>query len=270
MKTRIITAVVLLPLLLLVLFAAPKVITAVLFAGASAVAAYELLCGTGYTRNPRLVSACVVAAVFIALNSYFNFADVWIQLGTLILWIFLFAEMMRSGMKPDFSTVSICLTAGLLIPYLFTALVRIHNTDSGRYLVLIPFILAFMSDTGAYFAGCAFGKHKLAPNISPKKTVEGVVGGVIGAMIGMLVFTHVLKVCCGFQVNYLYALIYGSIGSAAAVFGDLCFSVIKRQTGIKDYGKLIPGHGGVLDRFDSMILVAPLSEMLLILLPLAV
>ena len=133
-----------------------------------------------------------------------------------------------------------------------------------------PFILAFLSDTGAYFAGRAFGKHKLAPVISPHKTVEGVVGGVLGAIFGMLIFCLVMQLGFKMQVNYLYAVLYGVVGSLGAVFGDLCFSVIKRQTGMKDYGNLIPGHGGVLDRFDSMMVVGPLSELLLLLLPVAV
>lgn len=136
--------------------------------------------------------------------------------------------------------------------------------------MFIPFILAFLSDTGAYFAGRAFSKHKLAPVISPHKTVEGVVGGVLGAIFGMLIFCLVMQLGFKMQVNYLYAVLYGVVGSLGAVFGDLCFSVIKRQTGMKDYGNLIPGHGGVLDRFDSMMVVGPLSELLLLLLPVAV
>lgn len=95
-------------------------------------------------------------------------------------------------------------------------------------------------------------------------------GGVLGATLGMLIFCLVMQLGFKMQVNYLYAVLYGVVGSLGAVFGDLCFSVIKRQTGIKDYGNLIPGHGGVLDRFDSMMIVGPLSELLLLLLPVAV
>ena len=270
MKTRVISAAVLLPLLILILFAAPKVLTAVLFAAASAVAAYELLFGTGFVRRPFPLLVTAVTAALVSLNSYFQVSNIWVKLGVLLFWVLLFAEMMRCNMSLLFSDAAVCFAAGLLIPYLLTGLVRIHNTEFGRWFVVVPFVLAFMSDTGAYFTGRAFGKHKLAPSISPKKTIEGVVGGVIGAMIGMLAFTFILQIFFDFRVNYLYALIYGAVGSGAAVFGDLCFSVIKRQTGIKDYGKLIPGHGGILDRFDSMIVVAPLSEILLIILPLAV
>ena len=95
-------------------------------------------------------------------------------------------------------------------------------------------------------------------------------GGVLGATLGMLIFCLVMQLGFKMQVNYLYAVLYGVVGSLGAVFGDLCFSVIKRQTGIKDYGNLIPGHGGVLDRLDSMMIVGPLSELLLLLLPVAV
>jgi phosphatidate cytidylyltransferase len=141
----------------------------------------------------------------------------------------------------------------------------------GRYFILIAFVLAFLSDTGAYFAGLYLGKHKLAPVISPKKTVEGMIGGVLAAIVGMLLYTLVLDLAFDFfQVNYLYAVLYGVVGSLASVFGDLSFSVIKRQCGIKDYGNLIPGHGGILDRFDSMMIVAPLVEAFLLLIPVAV
>ena len=99
---------------------------------------------------------------------------------------------------------------------------------------------------------------------------EGAVGGMICSVVFMIVYSIVLQFGFGFQVNYLYAVIYGLLGSAVGILGDLCFSVVKRQTGIKDYGNLIPGHGGVLDRFDSMMMVGPLMEALLILIPLAV
>jgi phosphatidate cytidylyltransferase len=132
---------------------------------------------------------------------------------------------------------------------------------------MIPFIIAWLSDSGAYFAGRTFGQRKLAPVISPKKTVEGMVGGILCAMVGMVLYMVILNLVFGFEVNYLYALVYGLGGSLCGVFGDLCFSVIKRQTGIKDYSKLIPGHGGMLDRFDSMSFAAPTMWVLVSLLP---
>ena len=270
MKTRIIAAVVLLPLLLLVVLAAPKCCTAILFGLMAAVAAYELLAGTGIVKSLRLGIYSMVSAFWCVLWCGLGLGYAWLLLGILIFWVVLFAEMMRSQMKLPFEKVAVCLVAGGVLPMLLAALVRIHSTDNGRFFILIPFVLAFLSDTGAYFAGLKFGKHKLAPVISPKKTVEGVAGGVLGAVIGMCVYCLILQVFFEFKVNYLFALVYGVLGSAAGVFGDLCFSVIKRQTGIKDYGNLIPGHGGILDRFDSMMVVGPLTEVLLLLLPVAV
>ena len=270
MKTRVITAIVLLPLLLLVLLACPKVVTAVLLGVAVVIAAYELLAGTGYLKEKRPVIYSCIMAFLVALNSYFNVPAQYANAVVILFWVLLLAEIMLSGMKIAFEKIAVCFAAGLLIPHFLGALVRVFQTESGRLFVLVPFILAFMSDTGAYFAGRAFGKHKLAPKISPKKTVEGVVGGVIGAVFGMLIFTWILGKYMDYEVRYLYAVVYGAIGSVAAVFGDLCFSVIKRQTGIKDYGNLIPGHGGVLDRFDSMVVVAPVAELMIIILPLAV
>lgn len=270
MKTRILASVVLLPLLLLVVLAAPKIYTAILFGLMAAIAAYELLNGTGLIKHPRLWIYSMLSAFWCVLWCGLHIGYAWLLLGILLLWVALFAEMMASDMKLGFGTVACCIVAGMILPMLLGAIVRIHSGEKGRFFILIPFVMAFLSDTGAYFTGLKFGKHKLAPTISPKKTVEGVIGGVVGAICGMLIYNAVLQFAFRMQVNFLFAILYGVLGSAASVFGDLCFSVIKRQSGIKDYGNLIPGHGGILDRFDSMVVVAPLAELLLILLPLAV
>ena len=270
MKTRIIAAAALLPALLAVVLLLPTIVTAVLFGLMGAIAAYELLWGTGFVKHPRLVAYAALMAFLIAIWSNLGAGYVWALLGILVMTVVLFAEIMISNMKLPFNKVVVCLAAGLIIPFLFTALVRIHSQDFGKFYIMIPFVLAFISDSGAYFAGRFLGKHKLAPNISPKKTVEGAAGGILGAIIGMLIYGIVLQFAFGFRVNYFSCILYGAVGSVAGVFGDLCFSTIKRQTGIKDYGNLIPGHGGILDRFDSMIIIAPLVEILLILLPVAV
>lgn len=270
MKTRVITAVALLPLLLLIVLAAPKICTAILFAVMAAIAAYELLTGTGLVTHTRLCIYSAASAFWCVLWSGLGIGYAWLLLGILLFWVVVFAEMMASQMKLGFDKAAVCLAAGVILPLLFGSIVRLHSAQQGRFYILIPFVLAFLSDTGAYFVGLSFGKHKLAPVISPKKSVEGVFGGVLGAVLGMLLYCVVLQVFFGFEVNYLYAVVYGISGSAAGVFGDLCFSVIKRQVGIKDYGKLFPGHGGILDRFDSMMVVAPLVEILMLLLPVAV
>ena len=122
----------------------------------------------------------------------------------------------------------------------------------------------------AYFVGVKFGKHKLAPVVSPNKTIEGALGGIASGVVAMLLYTFILDVPLKFDVNYGAAILYGILGCLVGEMGDLCFSVIKRQTGIKDYGNLIPGHGGVLDRFDSILAVAPLIEAMLLIMPVIV
>lgn len=268
MKTRVISGAVLVVALILIILVLPtKLPTALLIGAANAVGAYELLYRTGYVRQVRLVAYAGVMAFGVALWSYFGSPHAYGLLGLLLFVMALYGEMMFSHIKMSFDKAAMCFVAGVVFPLMLSSLVRIHIMVAGRHLIVIAFILAFLSDTGAYFAGMAFGSHKLAPVISPKKTVEGVLGGVIAAILGMILYGLVLQFVFKFQVNFLFAVLYGILGSGISVFGDLSFSVMKRQTGIKDYGNLIPGHGGVLDRFDSMTFVAPLVEVLLLVLP---
>ena len=268
MKTRIIAAVALLPLFFVIVLFLPKVFTGILFGAAAALASFELLSQTQLVKHPRMLIYSAVTAFLVGLWSYFGARREFALLGIIAFFGVMFGEMMANHIKVRFKEIGYCMIAALILPYLLTSLVRIHTTVIGRHLILVPCVMAFLSDSGAYFAGRFFGRHKLAPVISPNKTIEGVVGGVFGATVGMVLYVLVLDIFFkDIQVSYGYAVLYGILGSLAAVFGDLCFSVIKRQTGIKDYGKLLPGHGGVLDRFDSMVVVGPLVEVLLLLIP---
>ena len=133
-----------------------------------------------------------------------------------------------------------------------------ESTFSAFWIVLI-LAVPWLADSGAYFAGRFLGKHKLCPAISPKKTVEGAIGGLICGFLGSLlvgyIFTHIYD---DVTINYIPLIIVGLINPVVSIFGDLAFSIIKRACGIKDYGSIMPGHGGMLDRFDSIILCAPL------------
>lgn len=141
---------------------------------------------------------------------------------------------------------------GVLYVTIFLGHVLLASRLEMNIVVWLIFIIAFSTDTFAYFSGYLFGRHKLCPSISPKKTVEGALGGIIGSMIGCLIFGYFF-----IQVDMIYLAVLGIIGSIIAQTGDLYASKIKRYIGIKDYGKIMPGHGGVLDRFDSIIFVAP-------------
>ncbi len=270
MKTRIIVAAVGLPLLLLVLLVLPPIFTALLISAMSILAVYELLFGTGLVRNIYLMAASALMALVVCLWSYGGCPWQW---GIVCLWVYfmgLFIIMIASHGKMPFAHLCMAAFSGIVIPLFWSALTRILLMSYGRFYILVPLILSFSADSGAYFVGVAIGKHKMAPNISPKKSWEGAAGGVLSAMLCMFLYTLILHIGFGFEVRYGAALLYGAIGSVTCILGDLTYSVIKRQTGIKDYGNLLPGHGGILDRFDSMSLVAPLAECLLLLLPLIV
>ena len=268
MKKRIATAVVMVPLLILLLLVAPQWLAAVLFGVMMSIAAYELLYRTRLVRQGRLVVYSAVMAFAVVMWSYFGALQAYLLLGLLVFVMLLFMEMMMDHVKIHLETLGLCMVGGFLVPYLLSALIRILTMRYGRYVILIPFLVAFLSDSGAYFVGLKFGKHKLSPVVSPNKTIEGALGGIVTAMASMVIYALVLDLLpVGIQVNYALAVLYGLAGSLAGIFGDLCFSVIKRQTGIKDYGDLFPGHGGILDRFDSLVTVAPLMEALLLIAP---
>ena len=135
------------------------------------------------------------------------------------------------------------------------------------YFILLILCFAWGGDTAAYFAGRAFGKHKLAPHLSPKKTIEGSVGGFLGAALCCVLYGLVIGKVLGHAPVYWVLALYGLLGSLVSQLGDLSFSYIKRQYGIKDYGHLFREHGGVLDRFDSVTFCAPLTYLLLMIVP---
>jgi len=131
------------------------------------------------------------------------------------------------------------------------------TTERGIYYMILPILICVLSDIGAYFCGRAFGKHKLAPVISPKKTIEGAVGGFVITLVVLIIASYFYASANGLKLNYISLTLTVMIGVVLGIIGDLSLSCIKRNVGIKDYGKLLPGHGGILDRFDSLLPVAP-------------
>lgn len=146
---------------------------------------------------------------------------------------------------------------GFLYTIVFFALILlIYEMAGGKYYVLTIFTIAWICDTTAYFTGRFLGKRKLIPAVSPKKTVEGAVGGLVGGALATMLFGFALTFTGRVVMHPLHFLAMGFIGSFFSQIGDLIASSIKRDTGVKDYPKLIPGHGGILDRFDSVLLAA--------------
>lgn len=160
--------------------------------------------------------------------------------------------------KYNFVDISITLYSLAYIPFLLSHILLV-NKQPNNIVVWLIFITAWGTDTFAYFSGYLFGKRKLCPSISPKKTIEGAIGGILGSMVISLIFGYF------FLKDYLFAVaLIGIVGSIAAQIGDLSASLIKRYMGIKDFGNIMPGHGGVLDRFDSILFTAPTVYYILI------
>ncbi len=157
------------------------------------------------------------------------------------------------------------------IPLMFSTVYLIRQLDYGNYTVWLPFICAWACDTGAYFVGITMGKHKLTPELSPKKTIEGAIGGVLFSAVfcciyGFFISTRKIEIEHIFNNNTITIISFillGIIGAIFAQFGDLTASATKRRFNIKDYGKLIPGHGGILDRFDSVIFTSGICYIIL-------
>ena len=263
MKTRIITAIVGIPLLLLLILAAPLWLFGVGMGAICAIAAYELLhCALGSTPKRLYISSILCAfvmPVMFALGLEFSWG-----VGVLLLLFFVLSvELMISftgKRRITLEMVAVSMLAGGVMPLMLSTLARIGLIEGvGRVRMLLPFVIAFGSDTGAYFVGMFYGKRKLAPHISPKKTLEGSLGGAAAGAVCALLYGLILM-ACGYGVNLLSLTVFGLIGSIVSQLGDLTFSAFKRQYGIKDYGNLLPGHGGVLDRFDSIYYLAPLTE----------
>lgn len=267
MFKRIMVAVVCIPLLLVVLFALPPIATVILFSLLSMIAVYEALWSTKFLKSARVSAYSVILSGLIPFWVYFGQDMFYALCAMLVYFVLVFLEAICSKYKVKTEQLGGAFFFAVFIGYFLAAFVRLAALEGGKYLILLPLAAAFLSDAFALFAGMLFGKHKLAPALSPKKTVEGAIGGLFGAVLGMVIYGLVLQFIFHLGVNYLLLVLYGLLGSVISQLGDLSFSYMKRQFHIKDFGNIFPGHGGVLDRFDSVIFCAPLMEVLLRLLP---
>lgn len=170
---------------------------------------------------------------------------------TLVMFLYIIIILSTYVLKTIYTIqdVAVTILGGLYVPFFFY---HMYLLNGQKYIWLV-FLGAFATDTFAYFCGMFFGNKKLCPGISPKKTIAGSIGGTIGSIIILLVFSKYFNIG-----NNIEIIILGIIISVMSQIGDLTASRIKRASGIKDYGKLMPGHGGVLDRFDSILFVAPI------------
>ena len=238
----------------------------------TAMGMYEMLKAGGIAKFKGLTAGLVIFAagfVFCSNPAIPHFRG-GLTLATFLLILGMFTYYLRQYKKITFQDLIFALTMTLVISYFFSAIVLVRAGIQGLWHLILIFVLAWIPDTGAYLFGSAFGKHKLAPVISPKKTIEGAVGGWI-LCIGLTFFYAWLAGELSESIsviNYPIVLLYAGIGTLISILGDLTASLIKRHYNIKDYGTLIPGHGGIMDRFDSIWFVAPFVWLMTELFPL--
>ncbi len=233
----------------------------------------ELYSVLGYlTNNKPLATFGYVASVLILFTGIaFNFAgrivpESWMLI-LIVYLLVLMIYMVLTHDKTAFADVSASFVSTIYTTLFLSHLILIRNLPEGYFLIWAPIIIAWLSDTMAYTFGMLFGKHKLIPSVSPKKTIEGAIGGVVGGIVFMLAFGFICEFFCGKTVSYLNIILLGALGSILSQFGDLAASCIKREYNIKDFGNLLPGHGGIVDRFDSVIVVAPFVYYFITILP---
>ena len=238
----------------------------------SLICVFELAKAVGVSKKPILLFPSLIAAAIIPFSVFVAHGSLVVfSIYTLLMFLGLIAyhkdiELHEFGM---IYAMTILISSGLQTIILMRSL----NDNHGIFYAMIPLLAAWGPDVGAYFVGVLFGKHKLCPEISPKKTVEGFFGGILFGMIAMIVVGLYFKyIYYGGQksADYLVLAIIGAGSALTSVIGDLSFSIIKRKYGIKDFGTVIPGHGGILDRFDSVIFTAPYVYLIVSMMPLVV
>ncbi|MBR2521170.1 MAG: phosphatidate cytidylyltransferase [Oscillospiraceae bacterium] len=265
MKIGIISAAVAAVVLLLVGLVAPVITAAVLMALLSAASVYEFGRATGASKYMLPFIISLLFALYIPMWAYFGGKTVFLLLGIIVFVIVQSAWLMIKNTKPGLNQVAVFLLASVLIPFAFAVPVKLALIGRGQFL--LPFVLAFVSDAGAYFVGTYLGKHQALPELSPKKTYEGIIGGLLASCIAAVIFCFIVFLL-KFRVAWLGVIVYGILCSAISQFGGSVFTCLKRHCGVPSFGKLIPGLGGILDRVDSVIFCAPFTMMLLLAMPL--
>lgn len=257
MLTRIISGVIGALVMLAILLFGGVIGFAITAAILGTIAVFELLraadFGWGYRVPAMLVAFLAPLCLLWNVRVLFVMAVVY---GLLVVTL---GVMRHETLTPERAGLLVLLPAVAASGFTALSLLRGMGED-GLFYICLALVIPWLSDTGAYFVGVLFGRHKLCPVISPKKTVEGLIGGIATSIAASALTVWIYGVCCGhpIEVSWLSLLGVAAVGAPLSVIGDLFASVVKRRFGVKDYGNLMPGHGGVMDRFDSVLPVAVL------------
>ena len=278
MKTRIITAVVGIVVLIGVLFTFDTLIFNLVITAITLIALHEIYAALGFEKQGWPLFGVLVPYTFlIMLSSYELCRRLVMPASFLVVLFYAIYLVVRNGTISYQKASGLAMFSGIVI-FCFYSFIRLkellpveeYGYDAVFFILLI-LCFAWGGDTCAYFAGRAFGKHKLCPVVSPKKTVEGAIGGVLGTMVFGVAATLIYSIAAdrmeaftrsniGVSMYVVIALL-ACVAAVLGIYGDLFASVVKRQCGIKDYGTIFPGHGGIMDRFDSVLFIAPFVAM---------
>ena len=266
MKQRLLVAAIGVPLLILVLVFLPPLATGILVAAIAGAAAYELL-HTACKRPNELYGLTILYAALTALMVFSITAVKSLAIGwpqilypaaafLYLMGLFFFAVRTHGTEHAiPFTDVAVCIVAAFLFPAMYGCIALLRSI--GPAFVLMPFVVAFIGDSFSMLGGMAFGHKKFAPNVSPNKTWAGFIAGLIGSALGMVLLCLVYKWVWSMELPIWYFALVGVVANLFGQLGDLSTSLIKREAGIKDYSHIFLTHGGVLDRFDSILFIAP-------------
>lgn len=268
MLTRVITSVVALCVLIPVLFLSDTWVLPIAVAVFNFIANFEILRCIGSLSKRwlsfSLLSISVVIPLLVRIigltGKIGSMERYYITVACIIFAevLYLMAIAVFSKGKISIEEIGVSALMSFYVTLGFTSIILLHDFfPMGKHMYLLIFVGAWITDIFAYFCGRLFGKHKLIPEVSPKKTVEGSIGGTLFSGLAFVLFGFIInKMGITSEIGYVVLFVFGIIAAVVAQIGDLCMSVLKRRYGIKDFGKLFPGHGGVLDRFDSIIAVS--------------
>lgn len=272
MAKRLISAAIAIPLGILVLYIDNIYLLTGVMSALSVLATYEIFVATKYLKN---IPVTIVSFAFVAFVPFaFIIQPIREQIPYVCLaFLFtLFIIMIFMHEKVKFEQVALVAFISVCIPLAMSSLAftRITFSEHGIFYVVFILVAAWIGDAGAYFIGTFFGKHKMAPTISPKKSWEGFFGGVVtSGVFGILLglgyewLDYLMTGVHHFTVNIWFLFVISLICAVLGVIGDFSASILKRQCMVKDFGHILPGHGGVLDRFDSVLFVAPFVYLVL-------
>ena len=276
MKTRVITAIVGIIVLIGVMFTFNTLIFNLVIAAITLIAIHEIYSALGFEKKDWLMYAVLVPYTLLVMTSNYQvMRRLVMPMSFLLVTFYAIYLVVRNGTISYQKASGLLMFSGIVI-FCFYSFIRLkellpveqYGYDAVFFILLI-LCFAWGGDTCAYFAGRAFGKHKLCPVVSPKKTVEGVLGTMVFGVIITLVYSVAANRMEAFTRSnigvsmYVIIALLGCVAAVLGIYGDLFASVVKRQCGIKDYGTIFPGHGGILDRFDSVMFIAPFVTMVI-------